>query len=257
MIKLKSLITEQEFKAKSKETGRVVVYKSKDSMDKAIKGGTAEPLDKKTSGKPEKVKGADLFKKDVQKKVQKKKTDTNVKVYDSGKEVSLSPKEQRLLNKSKKALDSIGDYRKTTSKLDGTEQEVIYQIERIKSGEYRSANVPPGPDSDIGGGMVKLSKKEQKDALDAYTKAVQKMYDDGVFGEVYVVDATNGFNGEVNWNDKDSFFRETFHPKFIKETTEDAYYNYFVKQDIKIALLHIDANHTFDGVKLDFENGFN
>ena len=65
MIKLKSLITEQEqFKAKSKETGRVVVYKSKDSMDKAIKGGTAEPLDKKTSGKPEKVKGADLFKKD-------------------------------------------------------------------------------------------------------------------------------------------------------------------------------------------------
>ena len=64
MLKLKSLITEQEFKAKSKETGRTIVYKSKDSMDKAIKGGTAEPLDKKTSGKPEKVKGADLFKKD-------------------------------------------------------------------------------------------------------------------------------------------------------------------------------------------------
>ena len=48
MLKLKTLITEQEFKAKSKETGRVVVYKSKDSMDKAIKGGRAEPLDKKT-----------------------------------------------------------------------------------------------------------------------------------------------------------------------------------------------------------------
>ena len=55
---------EQEFKAKSKETGRTVVYKSKDSMDKAIKGGKAEPLDKKTGGKPEKVKGASLFKKD-------------------------------------------------------------------------------------------------------------------------------------------------------------------------------------------------
>tara|TARA_R100000322_G_scaffold2552_1_gene2413 strand:+ start:27 stop:305 length:279 start_codon:yes stop_codon:yes gene_type:complete len=63
-MKLKSLITEQEFKAKSKETGRVVVYKSKDSMDKAIKGGKAEPLDKKTGGKPEKVKGAGLFKTD-------------------------------------------------------------------------------------------------------------------------------------------------------------------------------------------------
>ena len=64
MLKLKTLITEQEFKAKSKETGRVVVYKSKDSMDKAIKGGRAEPLDKKTGGKPEKVKGAGLFKTD-------------------------------------------------------------------------------------------------------------------------------------------------------------------------------------------------
>ena len=73
MLKLKSLITEQEFKAKSKETGRTIVYKSKDSMDKAIKGGTAEPLDKKTSGKPEKVKGADLFKKDKPKLDPKKK----------------------------------------------------------------------------------------------------------------------------------------------------------------------------------------
>ena len=40
---------------------------------------------------------------------------------------------------------------------------------------------------------------------------------------------------------------------YIKETTEEAYYNYFVKQDIKIDLLHIDANHTLDGVKLDFD----
>ena len=71
-------------------------------------------------------------------------------------------------------------------------------------------------------------------------------------GSTYVVDACNGFNGEVDWEKQDSFFRETFHPKFIKETTEDAYYNYFVKQDIKIDLLHIDANHTFDGVQKDF-----
>ena len=62
-MKLKSLITEQEFKAKSKETGRVVVYKSKDSMDKAIKGGRAEPLDKKTGDKP---KGFGLFKKNTE-----------------------------------------------------------------------------------------------------------------------------------------------------------------------------------------------
>ena len=48
MIKLQDILNEQEqFKAKSKETGRVVVYKSKENMDKAIKAGTAEPLDKK------------------------------------------------------------------------------------------------------------------------------------------------------------------------------------------------------------------
>ncbi len=72
-------------------------------------------------------------------------------------------------------------------------------------------------------------------------------------GSTYVVDAMNGFNGETNWEDKDSVFRKHFHPKFIKETTENAYYNYFVKQDVKIDLLHLDADHTFDGVKKDFE----
>jgi|TARA_B100000035_G_C20996392_1_gene552712 hypothetical protein len=72
-------------------------------------------------------------------------------------------------------------------------------------------------------------------------------------GSTYIVDACNGFNGEVDWEDKDSVFRRHFTPKFIKETTETAYHNYFVKQDIKIDLLHIDANHTFDGVKKDFD----
>jgi len=72
-------------------------------------------------------------------------------------------------------------------------------------------------------------------------------------GSTYLVDACNGFNGEVDWADKDSVFRDRFHPKFIKETTEKAYYDFFVKQDIKIDLLHIDADHTFEGVKKDFE----
>ena len=79
------------------------------------------------------------------------------------------------------------------------------------------------------------------------------MYGENETGEVYVVDATNNINGEVDWSDEDSFLRENFNPRFINSTTEDAFYNFFVKRDIKIDYLHIDADHTFDGCKKDFE----
>ena len=37
----------------------------------------------------------------------------------------------------------------------------------------------------------------------------------GENGSTYIVDACNGINGEVDWDKEDSFFRTTFHPKFI------------------------------------------
>ena len=124
MLKLKSLITEQEFKAKSKETGRTVVYKSKDSMDKAIKGGKAEPLDKKTGGKPEKVKGASLFKKDKPKSEPKKVPDRSgpggdQKTKDTlikGLKTGLNPYQHSGL--VIQVLDFVGDYPELTDRIE-------------------------------------------------------------------------------------------------------------------------------------------
>ena len=167
MIKLKSLITEQEFKAKSKETGRVVVYKSKDSMDKAIKGGRAEPLDKKTGGKPEKVKGADLFKKDVQKKVQKKKTDTNVRVLDDdGKEITLSPEDQKIVNKHKAGQISDEELKNAGySEMRGT-YFTRYIHPKLKKDKPKSTSSP-----------VKVSKQATKKVSDL-SNEIEKNIDD-------------------------------------------------------------------------------
>lgn len=141
MLKLQSLLTEQQFKAKSKETGRVVVYKSKEAMDNAIKGGTAEPLDKKSSTEPGKVKGADLFKKDKPKSEPKLKNNL-VKGLKGGLEPS---KDSGLI---KQTLDKLGDYPELKDKIDNLVDDIDNnsvgaseeEIERLEKKEAEVKN---------------------------------------------------------------------------------------------------------------------
>ena len=70
---------------------------------------------------------------------------------------------------------------------------------------------------------------------------------------VILVDAVNGVNGHPDWIDDDSFYRNNFQSEWLHTTTEKAYYEYFIKRDMKIDVLWIDADHSLEGVKKDFD----
>ena len=105
-----------------------------------------------------------------------------------------------------------------------------------------------------GGGFIPRIMTQAR--LDLYEQNIfegDNTHNWGDIGQTIVVDAANGVNGKNDWSEKDSFFRSTFHPRVIIDTTENAYHNFFVKEDIKIDYLHIDADHSYEGVKKDFE----
>ena len=105
-----------------------------------------------------------------------------------------------------------------------------------------------------GGGFIpRIMTQARVDLYDSQIFEGNRDYNWGEIGATYLVDASNGVGGNTDWVNEDSFFRKTFFPRVILETTENAYYNFFVKEDIKIDYLHIDAGHTYKDVKQDFD----
>ena len=105
-----------------------------------------------------------------------------------------------------------------------------------------------------GGGFIpRIMSQARRDLHEQEIFEGDNEWNWGDIGRTFIVDAANDIGGEVDWLDKDSFLRKNFYPRIIQDTTENAYYNFFVKEDIKIDYLHIDADHSYEGVKLDFD----
>ena len=105
-----------------------------------------------------------------------------------------------------------------------------------------------------GGGYIPRIMTQAR--LDLHKQEIFNGNNDSNWGDIgctYVVDACNGVGGYNDLENEESYFRKTFNPRFIKATSHDAFYDFFIRQDIKIDVLFIDGDHSYEGVKSDFD----
>ena len=105
-----------------------------------------------------------------------------------------------------------------------------------------------------GGGFIpRLMTQARKDLWEQGIFEGNNSAEWGDIGTTLIIDAANGVGGFTDWTDENSFLRQHFDPQVILETSERVFYDYFVRQDIKIDYLHIDGDHSYNGVKKDFD----
>ena len=100
-----------------------------------------------------------------------------------------------------------------------------------------------------GGGFVpRLMRQAQRDLDLAGSRTLL------VDGTLQVPQHKKEIWGEPCWLSKDSVFRANYPDVEIRlELTETAFQEYFQPNDVKIDFLHIDADHHYEGVKLDWD----